>query len=107
LVVKHNPLGGSPVSCDYTCPQGCSGYWEVTGDFFPGYPRSRYEPKEEATVAWDGQPPRKDYDHVEGCELTIEQEAEMIKHFQNDFVHEYLDQLPFDYDPALEEDWDE
>ena len=101
----HRPTGGSPVTADYTCPNGCVGRWVVDGWFHAGYTRSRYEPEEQAYCSWGGDPPWKEGEHLKKCCLSDEQEAAMIKHFETDFVQEYLDDLRYDYDPRLEEDW--
>ena len=103
--MKHRPEGGSPVSTDYRCPNGCVGSWSVSGDFHAGYTRSRYEPEEQSHCTWDGEPPQREGAHLKTCFLSSEQEAEMVRHFENDFVHEFLDELHYDYDPTLEEEW--
>lgn len=101
----HRPTGGSPVTADYTCPNGCVGHWALTGWFHAGYTRSRYEPEEESHCTWDGEPPTREGEHAPTCALSVEQEAEMSRYFENDFVHEYLDALHYEYDPSREEEW--
>lgn len=91
-------------STEYPCPNDCAGSWEVAGEYHPGYPRSRYHPGDEGSLDWDGEPLRAVGTHDEGCTLTEEQETQIIKAFEEEYYHEYLDLLAaerMDY----EEEW--